>query len=81
MTAPQKRSDLVRARRYKRMQTASRSKTIRRRKPERTIPPMVSRDGRMYAPPPKRKVKRTRRRVNVALRSIENNSLQIFVQT
>jgi hypothetical protein len=51
------------------MQTASRSKTKRRGKHERTIPPMVSRDGRMYAPPPKQKVKKARRRVNVALRS------------
>lgn len=69
MTTQQRRSDVVRARRYKRMKTASRGKARRRRRSERTVPPMVSRDGRMYAPPPKQKVKKARRRVNVALRS------------
>lgn len=69
MTTQQRRSDLVRARRHKRMQTASRSKSKRRKKSERSIPPMVSRDGRMYAPPPKQKVKKARRRVKFSLRS------------
>lgn len=64
-----KRSDIVRARRYKRQQSATRSKTKRRREIDRTIPPMVSRDGRMYAPQTMRKPKRPRRRARLPLDS------------
>ncbi len=67
--ATSKRSDVVRARRYKRMQSATHSKTKRRRKTDRTIPPMVSRDGRMYAPQPARKPKKPRRRARLPLDS------------